>query len=312
MKNKNLIIIVCYCDTEQKLKLLHDMINRIKNEFDILVASHSPLPISIQKDIDYLVYDKSNPILKYPERGMEFWRIIKNQCHPCGPKPPKKISHIMNDYGWTVFNLKKNAITFCQNLNYSHYSFINYDIEITKEVLNTLNNPKDFICSDFKDPTTNISLFPSLLFNILSKENANKINSIISKQEYTSSDPITKQSLYLDAEAYWGHLISNFNYTKIETEIVGLLETGNPDVLNYNKSNDQYKLFFSKDQVIVYDNFEEKLVKINVNGEKIELNNKQFTLDFPKLNSLGYYHNNELIDLTSKLNIDIYNKIEQQ
>ena len=302
MKNKNLVIIVCYCDTEQKIKLLHNMINQIKNKFDILVASHSPLPISIQNDIDYLVYDKSNPILKYPERGMEFWRTIQNQ----------KISHIMNDYGWTVFNLKKNAITFCQNLDYSHYSFINYDIEITEEVLNTLNNPKDFICSDFKDPTTNISLFPSLLFNILSKENANKINSIISKQEYTSSDPTTKQSLYLDAEAYWGHLISNFNYTKIETEIVGLLETGNPDVLNYNKSNDQYKLFFSKDQVIVYDNFEEKLVKIRVNGEEIELNNKQSTIYFSELKNLGYYYNDKLIDLTSKLNTDIYNRIEQQ
>ena len=146
MKNKNLVIIVCYCDTEQKIKLLHNMINQIKNKFDILVASHSPLPISIQNDIDYLVYDKSNPILKYPERGMEFWRTIQNQ----------KISHIMNDYGWTVFNLKKNAITFCQNLDYSHYSFINYDIEITEEVLNTLNNPKDFIYSNFKDPTTNM------------------------------------------------------------------------------------------------------------------------------------------------------------
>ena len=32
----------------------------------------------IQAKIDYLVYDKSNPILKYPERGMEFWRKISN------------------------------------------------------------------------------------------------------------------------------------------------------------------------------------------------------------------------------------------
>jgi hypothetical protein len=301
MKNKNLVIIVCYCDTEQKIKLLHNMINQIKNKFDILIASHSPLPISIQNDIDYLVYDKSNPILKYPERGMEFWRIIQNQ----------KISHIMNDYGWTVFNLKKNAITFCQNLDYSHYSFINYDIEITEEVLNILNNPKDFICSDFKDPTTNVSLFPSLLFNILSKENANKINTLISKQEYTSSDPITKQSLYLDAEAYWGHLISNFDYTKVETKIVGLLETGNPDVLNYNKSNNQYKLFFSKNEVIAYDNFEEKLVKININGEVISLNNKQSIIYFSEIKSLGYYHNNKLIDLTSKVKSDIYNRIEK-
>jgi hypothetical protein len=172
-----------------------------------------------------------------------------------------------------------------------------------------INNPKDFICSDFKDPTTNASLFPSLLFNILSKENANEINNLTSKQEYTSSDPITGQS-FIDAEAYWGHLISNFDYTKVETKIVGLLETGNPDVLNYNKSNDQYKLFFSENKVLVYDNFEEKQIKIRVNGENITSNDKQLIVYFSKIEDLGYYYNNKLINLTPKLKSDIYNKIE--
>jgi|VirMetMinimDraft_7_1064189.scaffolds.fasta_scaffold06899_2 hypothetical protein len=309
MKNKNLVIILCYCDTQRKLDLLSNMILSLKDKYDILVSTHSPLPIEIQNNIDYLVYDKSNPILKYPERGMVFWKSVNIECTPCGEKPPIKISHMMNDYGWTVFNLKKNAIAFCQNLDYSHYSFINYDIEITQGVLNMINNPKDFICSDFKDPTTNASLFPSLLFNILSKENANKINNLISKQEYTSSNPTTGQS-FTDAEAYWGHLISNFNYVKVETEIVGMLNTGNPDVLNYNKSNDQYKLFFSENKVFIYDNFEEKQIKIRVNGEDITLNDKQFTVYFSKIEDLGYYHNNELINLTSKLESDIYNRIE--
>ena len=310
MKNKNLVIILCYCDTQHKLDLLSNMVLSLKDKYDILVSTHSPLPIEIQNNIDYLVYDKSNPILKFPERGMVFWKKINIECTPCGEKPPIKISHIMDDYGWTVFNLKKNAINFCQNLDYSHYSFINYDIEITEEVLNILNNPKDFICSDFKDPTTNISLFPSLLFNTLSKENANKINNLISKKEYTGMSSITSQALYLDAEAYWGHLISNFNYVKVETKIVGMLETGNPDVLNYNKSNNQYKLFFSENKVFIYDNFEEKQIKIKVNGEDITLNNKQFIIYFPKIEDIGYYHNNKLINLTPKLKSDIYNKIE--
>ena len=55
----------------------------------------------------------------------------------------------MDDYGWTVFNLKQNAISLGKNLDHDYYSFINYDIEITKEVLKTLDNPKDFICSNF-------------------------------------------------------------------------------------------------------------------------------------------------------------------
>ena len=72
MKNKNLVIILCYCDTQSKLDLLSNMILSLKDKYDILVSTHSPLPLEIQKDINYLVYDKSNPILKYPERGMQF------------------------------------------------------------------------------------------------------------------------------------------------------------------------------------------------------------------------------------------------
>ena len=111
MKNKNLVIIECYCDTEEKLSLLDKMITTLNDKFDILVTTHYFLPERIQAKIDYLIYDKSNPILKYPERGMEFWRKISNI----------KITHIMDDYGWTVYNLKKNAISFCADLNYDYY-----------------------------------------------------------------------------------------------------------------------------------------------------------------------------------------------
>ena len=87
MKNKNLVIIECYCDTEEKLSLLDKMITTLNDKFDILVTTHYFLPEKIQAKIDYLIYDKSNPILKYPERGMEFWRKISNI----------KITHIMDD-----------------------------------------------------------------------------------------------------------------------------------------------------------------------------------------------------------------------
>ena len=211
MKNKNLIIIECYCDTEEKLSLLKNMVLKLNGNFDILISSHSPIPEEIQCNIDYFIFDKSNPILKYPERGMKFWRIIDNI----------KITHIMDDYGWTVYNLRKNAISLCKKLNYDYFSFINYDIEITDDLIELLSNPKDFVCTNFLDPLTKESLFPSLLFNILNKENTYKIYDLINKNEYLKTDPITNTSLYSDAEAYWGHLISNFEYIKVETKIMG-------------------------------------------------------------------------------------------
>ena len=302
MKNKNLVIIECYCDTEEKLSLLDKMITTLNDKFDILVTTHYFLPERIQAKIDYLIYDKSNPILKYPERGMEFWRKISNI----------KITHIMDDYGWTVYNLKKNAISFCADLNYDYYSFINYDIEITEDLVHLLNNPKDFICTNFLDPISKKSLFPSLLFNILSKNNANKIYSLIDKEDYVKSDPNTNKSLYSDAEAYWGYLISNFKYKKITTEIVGIANTGNPDVLNYNKVNDDFKLFFDYKNklLLVYDNHNEKDIKLNINDNYHVVSNKFELIKLYKVNKLGFYDNENYINLIPSYNKKHLNRIE--
>ena len=56
MKNKNLIIILCYCDTQEKLDILQNTISTLKDNFNILVSSHSPIPPSIQSQINYFVY----------------------------------------------------------------------------------------------------------------------------------------------------------------------------------------------------------------------------------------------------------------
>ena len=109
MKNKNLVIIECYCDTEEKLSLLDKMITTLNDKFDILVTTHYFLPERIQAKIDYLIYDKSNPILKYPERGMEFWRKISNI----------KITHIMHQtiYMGNIYVNIRLSLRILLNLN---------------------------------------------------------------------------------------------------------------------------------------------------------------------------------------------------
>ena len=72
MGNKNLVVILSHCNDEEKLKVLEDNIKKLKLEgFDILLTTHIPLPQNTQSQVEYLIYDKSNPLIYWPERGME-------------------------------------------------------------------------------------------------------------------------------------------------------------------------------------------------------------------------------------------------
>ena len=67
---KGCFLITTYCENESKLKILKDCILNLKEKsnLDILLYNHHTIPESIEKLVNYSVYDYSNPIFKYPEK----------------------------------------------------------------------------------------------------------------------------------------------------------------------------------------------------------------------------------------------------
>ncbi len=67
MSNKDLIVISAYCPTESKERKLSELVDRVqdlRNLFDILVVSHSPISKEIQNKIDHFYYDSNNDLLE--------------------------------------------------------------------------------------------------------------------------------------------------------------------------------------------------------------------------------------------------------
>ena len=65
MNKKDLIVISAYCPTKSKQKKLSDLIDKLDNirdKFDVIVVSHSPIKNKIQKKLDHFYYDKKNPL----------------------------------------------------------------------------------------------------------------------------------------------------------------------------------------------------------------------------------------------------------
>ena len=63
---KELILIGAHCPDDEREKLLDECINalqRCRNEYDILICSHTEIPSYISKKVDYVFYDKNNDLI---------------------------------------------------------------------------------------------------------------------------------------------------------------------------------------------------------------------------------------------------------
>jgi len=105
---------------------MSDCIDNLKkitdNEMDIFIHSHYPVDISIQNKVKSVIFDKSNPVLKYPTKGYSFWRKWKNYT----------MSIVTDDYGYAVLSQWKNGMNYLNNLGYETFFLVNYDVFIDK------------------------------------------------------------------------------------------------------------------------------------------------------------------------------------
>lgn len=125
-------LITAYCDNTEKINVLSDCIDNIKNlsSFDIIIHTHYPIPPNIQEKVEMVIFDKSNPVLKFPQKAYVFWRKYNNY----------KLSLISNDYGWAAMMQWKNGYNFVSQMNYEKIFIINYDVFIDDFLFNLMEN----------------------------------------------------------------------------------------------------------------------------------------------------------------------------
>jgi hypothetical protein len=68
--DKSIVIITAHCDDDKKINMLVDCINEINSQgYPIIVSSHIKVPDFIYDMVDYVIYDKENPIIYNHEFG---------------------------------------------------------------------------------------------------------------------------------------------------------------------------------------------------------------------------------------------------
>lgn len=235
LKNNKIIVILSHCDTKKKKDILINNISKLKNNFnyDILLTSHIPLPENIINQVDFFVFDKSNPILKWPTRAFNHWYELDTE------EGKIKLIYFVDDYGWTPFNQIKKGINTVIDLNYKEFIFLNYDLNINNEIIDEINKKTETAFYSVKD-RYNYTSFPSLIFFKIDYSNIKLFEKLINLNHYLKSS---------HAEQMLEKISETINYRKsdiITEDNIDFSEGTNGKLFN-NSNNELFSVFFGYD-----------------------------------------------------------------
>jgi len=124
MNSKDLICITAHCPTEEKRKILYNLVSSLqptRKDFDLIVISHTPVTFDVQESVDWVIFDKDNEILKDWKYQNQPW---------FSPEKGKRIQSIFFGIGNTYLTLHKQLITgyaHAKAFGYKKVHFIEYD-----------------------------------------------------------------------------------------------------------------------------------------------------------------------------------------
>jgi hypothetical protein len=123
---KDLIIISAYCDTEEKEDILRNLVQQVyqNGSFDLLLVSHTPIPIDISKKCTLSLYDSKNELLYDWDLRSRPW---------FNPGNEREIQSIFTGFFNTHLAIWRMLIlgnSMAKNLGYRKVHHIEYDASI--------------------------------------------------------------------------------------------------------------------------------------------------------------------------------------
>jgi len=288
-----LICITSYCDNKNKIAILKSSIALFKNKgYDVLLFSYISLPKSIVTTVDHFIYNKDNQILNYPDIYQINRRIIKN-----GDKNIQ-LQRYTSTIHWAYLNQLKHIGHYCDSLSYKHYLFINYDVDITDNMLKYINDQNSNFKGIQNHPSNNKEIPSNLLFQ-LCKDSLSTLHKQLNKEQFIDRWP-------RNSESYLQWLIERLNISHSiypEPIIEQIQCDSNKNHIyhtNYNKLNDYFKVFYNESIIILFDI--KHPTKFNIDG--IDYTHSKYGSHKHNFKQIGYYDNGNLIDIKHMFNDD--------
>ena len=260
-KDKGLVVVLSHADTIDKIEVLTECILSVKKQnYDILVSSHIEVSKEINDMVDYVVYDKENPLIMYDEylnnpSVVYVWMSLPGY----EQNYPIKFNH-----AYAVMKLIQNGSAIAEINGYKNVYFVNYDYVLNDENIlirhSDLLKENDIVSYDWmgygSTHTNNIS---SGFFSVNNSSFYDLIKNIKSKEDYCRyGSPVFEEFLYNYVNNYSSLKTVNISISELLDNLTpeeiagGKIATTNKvavkSILDDYIIKGKYHLFLSKDE----------------------------------------------------------------
>jgi hypothetical protein len=275
---KDLILIGAHCPDDEREKLLNECIDSLqicRNEYDILICSHTEIPSYISKKVDYVFYDKTNDLitdLKYlnqpwfsPIDGMTILSTYIGQ----------------NSTYLAVYRLVTAGLGFAKMFKYKKVHYIEYDT-IMNDLSELYDNSKlldeyDNVViqkeqRNFEEniawPMGNFMSFKVDSINeLLTSYDKEKLLDILFNSTSKTNEKITNDIMKMNGNTIH---IKDYEQVKLKDIQFALSNNTSKETMNY-WTVPFYDTKEDKVSVIVWNNKDDKPINVNfiVNNDKL-------------------------------------------
>lgn len=179
---KKLVLVSTYCDTEEKLRVFSENVNKIKN-LGIDVMGIGPrdihMPDSIISKCDFFFYTKENPLIQYPVIHYVYWFLVN-----ITDKRRLMMQEGYANYDWASLYQIKKLFQFALTYDYEYFCNIIYDLDITKEMEEKLVGNETNIAHRRISPIDEKELLDSAHFLFLDREKLSLIEKEITYERF--------------------------------------------------------------------------------------------------------------------------------
>lgn len=263
---KELIAIAAYCPTTEKKRILTNLVLQlqpVRDSYDIIIISHSPIDNILSELVDYVYYDKNNDLITDFDLTNKFY--FKNDTFEIISSTVFPVSTHLAVYSLFYYVINFAKYQGYKKLHYMEYDFNPQNIDIIFKSSKILDKYDNFIFKDYDNEWVFGFYLSFILDNLnidtyFSKEKIlNELRTSISNMsEHITNNFLSKNrtTFYEDIK----HLHSNTKSQLIDSHDINFLNWVIPV---YNNTNNNIDLFIYNEHGGKYDitvAFDKKLV----------------------------------------------------